>query len=92
MPLALASIKDRQGWTPPEIADFLQELLENHDNSRNLYTADTFLISVVTAVGRLKVGAEQVRSFLNESSARQLDTQHKIEVPSDTDLPQGNTQ
>ncbi len=60
IPLALASIKDRQGWTPPEIADFLQELLEHHDNSRNIFTADAFLISVVTALGRLKVGAEQV--------------------------------
>lgn len=61
IPLALATIKDRQGWTPPEIADFLQELLEHHDNSRNPFTADAFLVAVVTALGRLKVGAEQVR-------------------------------
>ena len=57
--MALAGIKDRQGWTPPEIADFLQELLEHHDNGRNLYNADTFLTAVVSALGRLKVGAEQ---------------------------------
>lgn len=64
VPTALAIIRDRQNWTPPEIADFLQELLEYHDNSRNIYNADTFLMVVVTALGRLRVGAEQVSAFL----------------------------
>jgi len=60
VPLALAVIKDRQGWTPPEIADFLQELLEHHDNTINICSADMFVCIVLRSLGMLKVGAEQV--------------------------------
>lgn len=61
VPLALAGIKDVHGCTPPEVSDFLLDLLENEDNSINPYTNSTFLAIVYKACGMITAANEQVR-------------------------------
>ena len=62
--MSLGIIRDPNDYSPADIADFMEELLQHNDNSKNLLDDDGFLVTLLGACGSLSVGSQQVRRFL----------------------------
>ncbi|KAL3144474.1 hypothetical protein ABBQ32_004214 [Trebouxia sp. C0010 RCD-2024] len=55
LPLAIASVRDDRGYSPPEAAEVLVDALKHTDNRGSFYDDSTMLASALEALGHLRL-------------------------------------
>ena len=69
MPLAIACVRDAAGYSFPEAAELLLDVLEHGDNAGGAFDDDGQLAALLTAVGCLRLQSPQVRIRLHTPSS-----------------------
>ena len=59
--LAIGSVRDRQGLTPPEACDVLLDALKHADNAGNAFDDSNMLAAHAEALGHVRVQSGEVR-------------------------------
>lgn len=61
MALAIGSVRDRQGLTPPEACDVLLDALKHADNAGNAFDDSNMLAAHAEALSHVRVRSGEVR-------------------------------
>ena len=59
--LAIGSVRDRAGYTPPEAVDALVDALKYADNSGNAFDDSHMRAAHLAALGHVRVQSQEVR-------------------------------
>ncbi len=61
MALAIGSVRDRAGFTPPEAVDALVDALRFADNSGNVFDDSHMRAAHLAALGQVRLESQEVR-------------------------------
>lgn len=64
VPSAIATVRGRDGKSPPEAINFILQLLKYNDNSGNSYSDVYWLAALVDSIGKIEFGQQSIQALL----------------------------